>query len=320
MIALSYRRNDSKAVTGRLYDCLRTKFGRGNVFMDLDSIPYGTDFHKHIQLVISRSKALVVIIGPNWRGRSPDGTQRLDDPSDVVRLEVAFALQNGIPVFPVLVDDATMPPPEELPSELKELPQRNAIRLDTGVDFDHHANRLVTALRRVESRRRFITSTCFLGVGCCVLVVLGYLTFHATQNARRDSPPDTVGKQVNDPTLKQFIEDYVRSGNYDTPEVEVAFFADQVIDYFGKRDATRDYILADRRAHIAKWPQRRYKLLSEPELLGNEAEGILVVLVRIDFDLRSAERHRSGTSTSIYRIQPFASTFKIVSAMEGLSE
>ena len=44
MIAISYRRQDSNPVAGRLYDRLQAEFGKGNVFMDFDSIPYGVDF------------------------------------------------------------------------------------------------------------------------------------------------------------------------------------------------------------------------------------------------------------------------------------
>ncbi|MEY2529477.1 MAG: hypothetical protein QOJ05_1567, partial [Verrucomicrobiota bacterium] len=48
MIAISYRRQDSSPVAGRLYDRLQAEFGKGSVFMDFDSIPYGVDFREHI--------------------------------------------------------------------------------------------------------------------------------------------------------------------------------------------------------------------------------------------------------------------------------
>jgi hypothetical protein len=38
MIAISYRREDSVPVAGRLYDRLEQRFGKQNVFMDFDSI------------------------------------------------------------------------------------------------------------------------------------------------------------------------------------------------------------------------------------------------------------------------------------------
>jgi hypothetical protein len=37
MIAISYRRDDSLPVAGRLYDRLEQRFGKENVFMDFDA-------------------------------------------------------------------------------------------------------------------------------------------------------------------------------------------------------------------------------------------------------------------------------------------
>ena len=66
MIAISYRREDSLPVTGRLFDRLQAEFGKGNVFMDFDLIPYGVDFRDHIKQMIDRSNVLIAMIGPDW--------------------------------------------------------------------------------------------------------------------------------------------------------------------------------------------------------------------------------------------------------------
>jgi hypothetical protein len=41
---ISYRRDDSPASAGRLYDRLTTHFDRRLVFMDVDALEPGTDF------------------------------------------------------------------------------------------------------------------------------------------------------------------------------------------------------------------------------------------------------------------------------------
>jgi len=41
-IFLSYRRQDSPAMAGRIYDRVRAHFGSGAVFMDIDSVRYGS--------------------------------------------------------------------------------------------------------------------------------------------------------------------------------------------------------------------------------------------------------------------------------------
>jgi hypothetical protein len=169
MIAISYRREDSLPVAGRLYDRLRTEFGKENVFMDFDSIPYGVDFREHIRQMIDQSKVLIALIGPEWTGKRKQRKKRIDEPTDFVRLEIAYAFARKIPVIPVLVDDTVMPDASELPSDIQEIAFRNAITLDVGIDFHHHADRLVGAINRliidasratrnVEQKRRIETT------------------------------------------------------------------------------------------------------------------------------------------------------------------
>jgi len=149
MIAISYRRQDSSSVAGRLYDRLQAEFGKGSVFMDFDSIPYGVDFREHIKQTLQRAKVVVAIIGPEWSGGKDLANRRIDDPTDFVRLEVASALENGIPIIPVLVNNTPMPEAKNLPPELEGLAFRNGLALDTGIDFHHHADRLIAGIHRV---------------------------------------------------------------------------------------------------------------------------------------------------------------------------
>jgi hypothetical protein len=146
MIAISYRREDSLPIAGRLYDRLQAKFGEKNVFMDFDSIPPGMDFREQIREMIERSNVVIAIIGPHWLGEQPDASRRIDNPADFVRLEIAYALERGIPVIPVLINNTPMPPPEKLPQEIEGLAFRNAVTLDTGIDFHHHADRLIAGI------------------------------------------------------------------------------------------------------------------------------------------------------------------------------
>lgn len=149
MIAISYRRQDSSPVAGRLYDRLQAEFGKGSVFMDFDSIPYGVDFREHIKQTLQRAKVVIAIIGPEWSGGREPSNRRIDDPTDFVRLEVASALENGIPIIPVLVNNTPMPDAKSLPPELEGLAFRNGLALDTGIDFHHHADRLIAGIHRV---------------------------------------------------------------------------------------------------------------------------------------------------------------------------
>jgi TolB-like protein/tetratricopeptide (TPR) repeat protein len=145
-IAISYRRDDSSSITGRLYDHLEAEFGPQNVFMDIDSIRPGVDFRERINETISRAYAVVAVIGCRWLGEQPDGSRRIDDPNDFVRLEIASALKCKIPVIPVLVDDARMPKQDKLPPDIEPLVYRQALPLNSGLDFHQHTERLISGI------------------------------------------------------------------------------------------------------------------------------------------------------------------------------
>jgi CheY-like chemotaxis protein len=129
LIFLSYRRSDSSAAAGRLADQLVNRFGADRVFLDIDFEP-GATFDDAFGAALDAADVVLAIIGPRWLGETgDDGRRRLDDPSDFVRREIATALSLRKRVVPVLVGDATMPGRDELPPELAELVDRQAVSL-----------------------------------------------------------------------------------------------------------------------------------------------------------------------------------------------
>src|ERR1700704_3279632 len=146
IVIISYRRDDTGAITGRICDRLRGRFGAESVYMDIDSNPIGVDYRSHIDDSLKRCDMLLAVIGRQWLGTGAAGSRRIDDPSDLVRLEVTRALARGIRVVPLLIDETEMPSLEELPEDLKGLKFRQAFRVDSGVDFHHHLDRLCAAI------------------------------------------------------------------------------------------------------------------------------------------------------------------------------
>ena len=153
-IVISYRRSDSDVFAGRLRDKIADRYGADAVFMDIDNIPFGRDFRQHIQDALSTSKALVVVIGPQWLGVTATGQARIDDKNDPVRVEVETALKNSLPIIPVLVGDTKMPEPQQLPDDLKTLAFINAASVDTGRDFHPHMERVLRELDGILIRSR----------------------------------------------------------------------------------------------------------------------------------------------------------------------
>lgn len=126
-VYLSYRREDSATVAGRIYDWLIQHMPKGDVFFDVD-MEYGINFVERIRETISQCRAILVVIGPQWFNEH-------GEPSQYVRMEVEQALDTGIQVIPVLVGDATMPTQEQLPPTLRRLSLLNAAIVRDGRDF-----------------------------------------------------------------------------------------------------------------------------------------------------------------------------------------
>jgi len=145
-VFISYRRDDTAGYAGRLYDALSAHFGRDLVFIDVDSIRAGENFVDVIDGWIASSSVVIVLIGKAWLNSAGPHGRRLDDPHDFVRLEVASALQQKIPVIPVLVGGAKMPPPDDLPAPLAPLAQINAIEIFDQL-FRDSVRHLIDALR-----------------------------------------------------------------------------------------------------------------------------------------------------------------------------
>ena len=146
-IILSYRREDSAGVTGRIFDRLAQEFGTDRVFMDIDSMPAGVDFHEHLQEILANCGALLVVVGKGWRSQRKGQPARIMDPDDWVRIEVETALDRGIPVVPLLIDGASLPTRDQLPESLWPLLRRNALPVDSGRDFHAQMSRLVRDLQ-----------------------------------------------------------------------------------------------------------------------------------------------------------------------------
>ena len=128
-VFLSYRRDDTGGRAGRLYDALAQKYGQQRVFQDVSSATPGLDFTARIESTIADSDAVLVVIGPNWLSSSVDAGRRIDQHDDFVRREVSAALATDKPVVPVLVDGAALPRTDELPTEMADLVNRQAVTL-----------------------------------------------------------------------------------------------------------------------------------------------------------------------------------------------
>jgi TIR domain len=149
-VFVSYRRDDSRDMVGRICDRLIKALGHENVFLDVDSIPLGVDFRRILREEVGQCHVLLAVIGPAWLNAADSaGRRRLDDPDDFVRIEVEAAVEQGTPVIPVLVRGSRLPPAEQLPNGLRKMSDCAAISLTADIDFHVDMERLLDVLRTV---------------------------------------------------------------------------------------------------------------------------------------------------------------------------
>ncbi len=146
-IFISYRRDDSSDVTGRIYDRLALKFGPDFVFKDVDSIPLGVNFKQYIDKIIQKCNILLVVIGDNWlEVKDGSGKPRIQDPKDHVRLEIEAGLKRSIPIIPILVKNAQLPSQDDIPESMIEIIYYNGIAVRPDPDFHHDVDRLIKGI------------------------------------------------------------------------------------------------------------------------------------------------------------------------------
>ena len=148
-IFISYRRDDARGASGRVYDWLRIAFGRERVFRDVASIGAGK-WRVRIDSALATSAVCLPVIGLRWC----DDTNgpRLATDGDMVRHEILAALArsvDGLTLIPALVEGAPMPAPERLPAELHELLEWNAFALSES-GWEDDMRRLIEAVAQAS--------------------------------------------------------------------------------------------------------------------------------------------------------------------------
>lgn len=153
-IFVSYRRTGASSVAYRLADELKRSFGEDRIFIDVESIDPGLKFAEAIKQALRQCTVTLIVIGPEWISMEGEsGQRRLHESGDWVRQEVAMALKSGTRLIPVLVEDAQVPEPGQLPEDIVELAGLQAFSisaLQTHWSFD--VNRLIEKLRGIDPK------------------------------------------------------------------------------------------------------------------------------------------------------------------------
>lgn len=189
-VFISYRRDETDGQARSLYQELVTRLGKGSVFMDVDSIAPGRDFRAVIQERLAACDVVLALIGRNWATSTDEsGRRRLDDERDFVRLEIATALRRNIPVTPVLLHGAQVPPAAQLPADMADLAFRQGFELRHSTwqaDVEELLSRL--GLAKPPRRRRSWPVITGAAVAVAGLAAGGY-HYSATAPSPAGPPP-----------------------------------------------------------------------------------------------------------------------------------
>lgn len=280
-LIISYRRSDSKDIAGRIRDRLVGHYGDrpGSVYMDIDDIPPGTDFRKHISEALSEGDILLPIIGPKWLGPIKGKRFRINDPNDPVRVEIETALERKLTIVPVLVNDATMPSAAELPDSIKELAYRNAVTVDGGQDFHLHMNRLIHGLDKLRppapqvpgasmwrNYRRQISTGGGIAAALAGILLLAYLVpwrGPPVVSPKSSDPPPTGGPLIPVQTDRA----------WPAPRDRGYWVADNSLFYLEPLGSAREFIFAEPTEDMIKLGARPGDLLFEGRKNGDRYEG-----------------------------------------------
>jgi uncharacterized protein (TIGR02145 family) len=128
-IFINYRRDDARDAAFIIANSLMARFGEANVFFDRQGIQAGENFIRTIESAFDYCRVFIPLIGKEWNNtlvsRFALGER------DFVLEEISHAIDKGVVIIPVLLDEAAMPMKKDLPEQLHQFSEIQAFFLST---------------------------------------------------------------------------------------------------------------------------------------------------------------------------------------------
>jgi hypothetical protein len=195
-IFIGYRREDAPKTADLLHENLERHFGENSTFMDKETIRGGDRYRKKIQNALATCKVFLAIIGPRWLTISDENNvRRLDKKDDWVRFEIEAALKrDDILVIPVLVKNAALPRPDELPKSLQSLIDEIQAQKVEDDNWDSDVTKLIHIIEENIGRRasRWSDVKWLMAAGAVVALVVGGLMLWNARRNRNGTPAPNV--------------------------------------------------------------------------------------------------------------------------------
>jgi len=186
-VFVNYRRADEKIFVEHLRTHFMNRYGRENVFMDFDSIPYFTEFDAFIKQKVRECDVVAMIVGNHWLELMQEKAAKGD--SDYVRMELEEALGHGKVIAPICILGAEMPDKRDLPETLYPIAGINAAFVSEGMSVLDNISRIMNSFESELERR---------GAGKQILNPESQVQLESVQNA--------AGRVDIDEILDRFTE------------------------------------------------------------------------------------------------------------------
>lgn len=150
-VFISYRREDTSGYALGFRRAIMQHVPGSKVFLDVESMDAGVNWRRAIRDQIASCDVLLVIIGDEWLV-TRDQRKKIDSDDDPVRHELAEALarDGDVHVIPVIVEEAKMPAPADLPSDVRKLCDFNTHVIHDR-SYDSDLTKLLTTLGNLST-------------------------------------------------------------------------------------------------------------------------------------------------------------------------
>ena len=143
----------------------------------------------------------------------------------------------------------------------------------------------------------------------------------ATESIHRSSNPEAItnvergrGARGIAADASETIEAYLAAAQGPTPDRELSFYGDRV-RYFDSGIVSRNFIEKDQGRYYRRWPDRKFSLVGEPEVVRTDG-GSATVRFRIRYSLHRGNESASGGTENLVQLENGPQGYKIVSIRE----
>lgn len=155
-IYIAYRPNDADVTEQIIRRCIQTYGVHSVIVNPTDSITPETSLKHHVDNLMHAASTILIIVGQDWAGIDEYGRFKLSSADLPTYLEVKQALRSERDVFLVLVNGASLPPPNLVPDDMQAIYQLPSVSIRPQ-NFRADLNRLVHPPNLFDQLRYFFS-------------------------------------------------------------------------------------------------------------------------------------------------------------------